>query len=47
MDRGIALLRLARSARPIFQLALLAAGLLALGLGVGAPECLPDVFPGC
>ena len=47
MDRVLTLLRLARSARPILQLALLAAGLLALGLGAGAPECLPDVFPTC
>ena len=32
--------------RALLQLALLAAGLLALGVGIGAPECFP-LDPSC
>ena len=41
MTRSWVLYQLARSHRALLRLALLAAGLLALGAGVAAPECLP------
>jgi hypothetical protein len=45
MNRFVVLHRIAMNHRPLVKLALLAVGLLALGAGIGAPECLPD--PGC
>ncbi|HEU5316656.1 MAG TPA: hypothetical protein VFX49_11140 [Chloroflexota bacterium] len=42
MTRLSSLLRVAQEYRPVLRLALLAVGLLAVGLGVAAPECFPD-----
>lgn len=47
MTRFASLLRLTQEYRPVLRLALLAVGLLAVGLGVAAPECFPDLGGGC